>query len=162
MSRISQQRLLNAVFYNVYGVEFCSTNMDDKVMLQKAVFLMREQGVSCGDYEFVWDQYGPFSAELSDDMKMEIENEDRQATVEFSSEAWTIMNRLKTAFAKDTAYSSRYWVEAIASVFYLKKYMYPSYDDAKIIQVLESKKKDLRNHEENIKAMNVLNEILAS
>lgn len=159
MNRISQQKLLNAVFYNVYGTKFRSTNMDDKIMLQKAVFLMRERGVLCGNYEFVWDQYGPFSAELSDDMKMEIEDEDDQ-TVEFSSDALHIMKCLKKAFASETAYSVRYWAETIASLFYLKQYMYPSYDDEKIIQVLECKKSNLKNHEENVKAMNVLNEIL--
>lgn len=160
MNRISQQKLLNAVFYNVYGTEFCSTNMDDKVMLQKAVFLMREQGVLCGDYEFVWDQYGPFSAELSDDMKMEIEEDDSQKPVKFSPEALTIMERLKKAFTCETAYSVRCWAETIASLFYLRQYMYPSYDDDKIIEVLERKKSNLRNHEENVKAMNVLNDIL--
>lgn len=162
MNRISQQKLLNAVFYNVYGTEFRSTNMDDKVMLQKAVFLMRERGVLCGDYEFVWDQYGPFSAELSDDMKMEIEDDDSQQSVEFSREALAIMERLKKAFTCETAYTIRSWAETIASLFYLKQYMYPSYDDDRIIQVLERKKKNLRNHEENVKAMNVLNEILTA
>lgn len=162
MNRISQQKLLNAVFYNVYGTKFSSTNMDDKVMLQKAVFLMRERGVLCGDYEFVWDQYGPFSAELSDDMKMEIEDDDNQQPVEFSHEAMAIMERLKKAFACETAYTVRCWAETIASLFYLKQYMYPSYEDDRIIQVLEDKKKNLRNHEENVKAMNVLNEILTA
>jgi len=163
MNRISQQKLLNAVFSKVYGSEFQSADMDNRVMLQKAVFLMREQGVSCGDYEFVWDQYGPFSAELSDDMKMEIEDADNQQPVKFSLEALTIMERLKKAFSCETAYSVRYWAEAIASLFYLKQYMYPSYDDEKIIQVLETKKRDtLNNHEENVKAMNVLKEILAA
>ena len=48
MDRISQPRLLNAVFRNVYGMEFHADSMDNRVMLQKAVFLMRERGVSCG------------------------------------------------------------------------------------------------------------------
>ena len=41
MDRISQPRLLNAVFRNVYGMEFHADSMDNRVMLQKAVFLMR-------------------------------------------------------------------------------------------------------------------------
>lgn len=44
MDRISQPRLLNAVFRNVYGMEFHADSMDNRVMLQKAVFLMRERG----------------------------------------------------------------------------------------------------------------------
>ncbi len=160
MNRISQQKLLNAVFGSVYDAEFQPESMDNRVMLQKAVFLMREQGISCGDYEFVWDHFGPFSAELSDDMKMEIEDENTQP-VEFNSEAVETMERLKKAFSCETEYSVRYWVEAIASLLYLKKYVYPSYNDQEIIQALEDKKQDLRQHEENVKAMNVLKEMLA-
>jgi uncharacterized protein YwgA len=160
MNRTSQANLLNAVFGNVYGTRFQPGSIDDRVKLQKAVFLMRERGISCGDYEFVWDQYGPFSAELSDDMKMEVDAS--ELPVEFNQEAIEIMECLKSAFARETAYSVRYWVEAIASLLYLKRYVYPSYTDENIIRVLECKKKDLNDHNENKKAMNVLEEILAA
>ena len=160
MNRISQANLLNAVFDNVYGTKFRADCIDDRVKLQKAVFLMREIGVSCGDYEFVWDQYGPFSAELSDDMKMEVDAS--EVSVEFNQEAIAIMECLKKAFACETTYSVRYWAEAIASLLYLKQYVYPSYTDEEIIQVLESRKTDLNRHDENIKAMNALKEILAA
>lgn len=160
MNRISQANLLNAVFWNVYGAKFHADCIDDRVKLQKAVFLMRERGISCGDYEFVWDQYGPFSAELSDDMKMEVDVSG--LPVEFNQEATEIMKCLKRAFACETTYSVRYWAETIASLLYLKQYVYPSYSDEEIIQVLERRKTDLNSHNENIKAMNVLKEILAA
>lgn len=161
MNRISQPKLLTAVFYNVYGNEFRAERIDDRVMLQKAVFLMREKGVSCGNYEFVWDQYGPFSAELSDDMKMAIEDETTEP-VEFNQEAIGIMKDLKRVFGYKTTYSLRYWVETIASLLYLKQYMYPSYTEEEIINVLEKKKQNLEKHEENVKAMEALKEILAA
>ena len=161
MDRISQPRLLNAVFRNVYGMESHADSMDNRVMLQKAVFLMRERGVSCGDYEFVWDQYGPFSAELSDDMKIAVEDAPA-LSVAFSQEAMEIMECLKKAFFCETEYSLRYWAEAIASLLYLKKYVYPSYTDEEIIEALENRKKDLRNRKENQKAMKVLKKILAA
>jgi uncharacterized protein YwgA len=160
MNKISQANLLNAVFHNVYGTKFRPDCIDDRVKLQKAVFIMRERGISCGDYEFVWDQYGPFSAELSDDMKMEVDAS--ELSVKFNQEATDIMACLKRAFARETTYSVRYWAEAIASLLYLKQYVYPSYTDEDIIQVLERKKKDLNNHNENEKAMKVLQEILAA
>lgn len=159
MNRISQPKLLHAVFRNVYDTEFHADSMDNRVMLQKAIYLMREKGVSCGNYEFVWDQYGPFSAELSDDMKMTVDTS--MLSVEFNRKATAIMDCLKQAFAHETTYSVRYWVEAIASLLYLKQYVYPSYTDEEIIQVLEDRKIDLREHKENVKAMNVLKEILA-
>ena len=160
MNRISQQKLLNEVFRYVYGGEFHSGDIDSRVMLQKAVFLMREKGVSCGNYEFVWDQYGPFSAELSDDMKIEIDMSS-EPSVEFNQDAIKIMGCLKDVFSRETEYSVRYWAEAVASLLYLKRYVYPSYTDDELIAKLEGQKKDLRMREENVKAMNVLKEILA-
>mgnify|MGYP000567931186 CR=1 FL=1 len=160
MNRISQANLLNAVFCNVYGTKFRADYIDDRVKLQKAVFLMRESGISCGDYEFVWDHYGPFSAELSDDMKMEVDIS--EMPIEFNQEAIEIMECLKEAFTCETTYSVRYWAETIASLLYLKRYVYPSYTDEEIIRVLENKKADLNNHDENVKAMNVLKEIFVA
>ncbi|MDE6567494.1 MAG: hypothetical protein K2K70_07160 [Lachnospiraceae bacterium] len=159
MSRISQPNLLYAVFSNVYGIDFQADNLEHRIMLQKAVFFMREQGVSCGDYEFVWDQFGPFSAELSDDMKMEVD--ESLPPVEFNQEAIAIMDCLRKAFSFESTYSVRYWAEAIASLLYLKRYIYPSYTDDEIIDALEVRKTGLREHEENIKAMKTLKGIIA-
>lgn len=159
MNKISQANLLNAVFQNVYGRNFDAKNIEDRVMLQKAVFLMRECGISCGEYEFVWDQYGPFSAELSDDMKVETENS--SVEVKFNQDAKNIMGHLKNVFAQDTQYNVRYWAEAIASILYLKQYMYPSYTDDEILRTLEERKEKLRNHQENLKAMKATQTIMA-
>lgn len=159
MKRISQPELLNAVFDNVYSTKFHAELIDDRVMMQKAVFIMREKGISCGNYEFVWDQYGPFSPELSDDMKKAVDAE--KPPIQFNQEALTIMAALKDAFSQDTVYTVRDWAEAIASLLYLKKYIYPSYTDEQLIKELEIRKANLRQHEENCKAMTALKEILA-
>ena len=159
MKKLTQSNLLNDVFCNVYGTQFHSESIDDRVMLQKAVFLMREHGVTCGNYEFVWDQYGPFQAELSDDMKKPIDA--AASPTKFNDEAKAIMERLKKIFSYETSYSTRYWAEAIASLLYLKRYKYPSYIGEELVQVLEQTKSTLRNHEENIKAIKALEELFA-
>lgn len=160
MKRISQQSVLRAVFAKVYGREFQAGVMDDRVMMQKAVFLLREFGLSCGDYDFVWDYYGPFSPDLSDDMKKE--NVDDSATIEFSQKAEEVMGLLAEVFSKRSEYSMRYWAETIASLRYLTVYMYPSSSEEKIISKLEELKKDkLTNHSENIRAMGCLKELFA-
>lgn len=160
MKRISQQSVLRAVFARVYGREFQAGVMDDRVMMQKAVFLLREFGVSCGNYDFVWDYYGPFSPDLSDDMKKE--NIDDAETIEFSQKAEEVMGLLAEVFSRRSEYSMRYWAEAIASLRYLTAYMYPSSSEEKIIDKLEEIKKDkLTNHLENIRAMGCLKELFA-
>ena len=60
MNKISQQQLLRAVFCKVLNREFQSDSLDDRIILQKIVFFMHEKGISCGNYKFVWDLYGPF------------------------------------------------------------------------------------------------------
>lgn len=151
MYKISQQKLLSTIFEKVYGREFRKDDLDDRVMLQKAVFLLREFGVSCGKYDFVWDHYGPFSPDLSDDMKKEIDNHD---AIEFNDKAEKVMTQLHDIFSKNAEYSIRYWAEAIASFRYLTTHMYPSYSEEQIISQIESLKKDtLNNHDENLRAM---------
>lgn len=157
MNTISQQQLLRAVFSKVLDKEFHADSLDDRVILQKTVFFMRELGLSCGNYKFVWDLYGPFSPALSDDMKKKVREEKE---IVFNQDAEEIMQRLKKVFAKGESYKLRYWIEAVASLHYLKKYVYPSRSDEEVIAVLEREKKDcLCNHQENLRAMNALTEI---
>lgn len=161
MKRIPQQSVLRAVFARVYGREFQATVMDDRVMMQKAVFLLREFGVSCGPYDFVWDFYGPFSPDLSDDMKMEVP--DGVPAIEFDSKAERVMSSLAEIFSENTKYSERYWAETIASFRYLMAYMYPSCSEEEVIAKLEGIKSDtLGDHEENIRAMKSMKKLFTS
>lgn len=151
MKKPSQQRLLYAIFNNVFSQEFDASSIDDRVMLQKAVFLMHELGVACGDYTFSWDCYGPFSPDLSDDMKRMVEDD---IPVKFSKKAIQVMKRLREIFGIHSEYEKRYWTEAIASLYYLKKYMYPTSTNDNVVLELENLKRYyLNNHTENIKAL---------
>lgn len=159
MKKPSQQRLLCAVFLNVFGREFDASSMNDRVMLQKAVFFMHELGVSCGDYTFSWDCYGPFSPDLSDDMKKEVKDD---IQVNFSKKANQVMGKLKNLFGIQSDYNERYWAETLASLYYLKNYMYPTNTDEAIVQKLEViKSGSLDNHAENCKAVNIINDLFA-
>lgn len=159
MKKPSQQRLLCAIFLNVFDREFDVSSMDDRVMLQKAVFFMHELGVSCGAYTFSWDCYGPFSPDLSDDMKKEVKD---NIQVNFSEKATRVMEKLKNLFGIQSDYKERYWAEVLASLYYLKNYMYPTNTDEAIVQKLEIiKSGTLGNHTENCKAINILNELFA-
>lgn len=158
MNKISQQLLLSAVFRKVLNREFQSNSLDDRIILQKIVFFMHEMGISCGNYKFVWDLYGPFSPALSDDMKKKVIDEQ---PVIFNQDAEDVMRNLNQVFSESSAYEPRYWIEAIASLLYLKEYIYPSYSNEELIAELETRKTTLQNHQENLKAMNALEKIMA-
>ncbi len=160
MKKPSQQWLLSSIFVNVFGRELDAGSLDDRVMLQKTVFFMHEFGVTCGDYNFSWDHYGPFSPDLSDDMKKKVEDD---TPVRFSAKAEQVMEKLREIFNTKSEYLQRYWVEAIASLYYLKKYMYPTHTEEEIIEKLENMKRDsLGNDVENHRAMESLNKLFAA
>lgn len=156
MAKIKQQQLLRAVYNEVYGSAFDPSDIDQRVMLQKAVFMLHECGVMCGDYRFVWDQYGPFSAPLSDDMKKELPLE--EVTINFSRRAKEKISIIRAAFSQNGEYSVRDWSETIASLLYIKEHMNPLYNDEQVIEKLEHEKAWLNNHAENVRAMNILRE----
>lgn len=158
MGKTSQVKLLSIVFSNVYHKEFCSSDLEHRIMLQKAVFIMHEMGLPCGDYRFVWDQFGTFSLDLSDDMKKEIGKDEDDIVL--NEDAVNVMEYLQKLFNKESDdYSVREWAEAIASLLYLRKYVYPSYTDEQLIDSLEDKKKYLRNRQLNLEALNAAKKI---
>lgn len=158
MKKISQQLLLSAVFRKVMSRELISDDLGDRIILQKIVFLMHEMGISCGDYRFVWDLYGPFSPALSDDMKKRVVEE---RPVLFNSDAEDAMRSINRIFFEKTEYELRSWIEAIASLLYLKEYMYPSYSNEELTAELERRKPALQNHKENLRALAILGELRA-
>ena len=80
----------------------------------------------------------------------------------FNQNAEEAMEKLNKVLKKYKSYEPRYWIEAIAFLFYLKEYMYPSYSNEEVIAELEMRKKEtLNNHDENLRAMNALEEIFA-
>ena len=159
MSKVSQQKLLNTLFEIVYGRGFQSQDREDRILLQKAIFLMREVGISCGKYFFVWDHYGPFSPELSDDMKLPVDPDEQDMS--FNDATEKVMQQLSELFSSPFEYSQLHWVETIASLKYMKDYMYPTYDDEQLIAELEARKGYLSRHDENQKAMAALNAFMA-
>ncbi|MBQ9610566.1 MAG: hypothetical protein IJV15_14130 [Lachnospiraceae bacterium] len=158
MIKIKQKELLETVFGKIYSKEFDAKSIDDRITMQKTVFLMREMGVSCGNYEFIWDQFGPFSAKLSDDLK--VDNTEKSQEIKFNKKADEVISKIKRIAEIKSEYNIRYWMETIASLCYLKKYMYPSFDDDKIIEILESKKNYLNKREINKMAFGNLKEIM--
>lgn len=141
--------------YNDFTSERLNTsNPDDKVIMQKIVFLLNELGLVVGDYKFSWDKYGPFSQSLHNDIAL-ISEEDVAYDGEFSSYAQSIIDYAKNIFKKwtETNYSGRNWIETVSSIVFLKRYEYPSLMWEDIITKLVELKSYLNNEEGNLKAL---------
>ena len=61
-------RSLLPVYKMLYGRNFHYGNFDQRLEMQKAVYLLQDMGVPIGDYGFRWYQHGPYSQNLQDDM----------------------------------------------------------------------------------------------
>ena len=122
--------VLPRIYRDITGENIDISDFDNRIIMQKFVFLLGELGVSVGNYTFVWDKYGPFSQSLKNDISLidtnDIYNE------QFMDTAKNAINFIKDIFNKnDTKYSKREWIENIASCVFMKKYLYPlnSWDD---------------------------------
>ena len=64
-------RYLLPVYNEIYGRDFDYSNFDQRMEMQKAIYLLQDMGVPVGDYGFRWYLHGPYSQSLQDDMYYE-------------------------------------------------------------------------------------------
>ena len=151
MKNLSQAKLISSIYREVFDSEFHVADADQRVMLQKTIYLLMKMGVKCGDYYFYWDRFGPFSIDLCYDMRGNIEEDSPEAV--FDGNVANSILKLKQAFKERRVYSIQRWVEAIGSLEYLHDSMYPSATDDELVKELSSRKEYLQNTEENRRAM---------
>ena len=60
--------LLKPVFKSIFNKEFNASEFEDRLEMQKAVYLLQNMGISVGDYRFLWYKHGPYSQTLQNDI----------------------------------------------------------------------------------------------
>lgn len=143
--------VLKELYKKVYDNSFNYDDMDSRIMLQKAVYLIENMGVNVGDYSFSWDKYGPYSLALDYDSERCSKTSERAVT--FSGYAEECINRLKSYVCNKEAYSCKCWVECIAALHYLRVVYH--LDDVQIIEELKRRKPYLDNYAANQKALSI-------
>ena len=89
-------RSLLPVYKMLYGRNFHYVNFDQRLEMQKAVYLLQDMGVPIGDYGFRWYQHGPYSQNLQDDMYYE--DGHTCAKLQLSKEHSTLNTRCNALF----------------------------------------------------------------
>lgn len=146
--------LLAAVFQNVFEKEPNFRCFDDRLEMQKTVYLLREMGVTCGNYPFRWYKHGPYSQGLQNVM---ISSAPQQEPVSFSEIGAQGIGKLKNLLHVDhTGYSDADWMEALGSLHYLRKYREPTLDDRALLLLLTELKPNLSNEALNREALRQL------
>lgn len=151
--------LLRTVFKSIFGKDFQAEVFEDRLEMQKAVYLLQNMGISVGEYKFMWYKHGPYSQTLQNDI-LNLRNTE-EIDIEFSSDAKREIEVLKNAiFKSDLKYNISQWVECLGSLQYIKENILPSsVGDESILKELEFRKPHLNNHTENIIALQTVKEL---
>lgn len=146
-------RYLLPVYKLLYERDFSYSDFDQRMEMQKAVYLLQDMGVPIGDYGFRWYLHGPYSQSLQDDMHYESGRP--VTTLTLSKEYSENIARLHDVIhSKERMnYSVSSWVGCLASLHYLRENLLcfdASEED--VVHELEKRKPHLKEHRTNISA----------
>lgn len=153
--------LLKPVFESVFDREFQQTSFEDRLEMQKTIYLLQNLGISVGNYNFLWYKHGPYSQTLQNDI-LRLQSAEK-IPVDFSNDAKTEINALKSAFFRDDiGYSLCQWTECLGSIYYIKENLLPSSaSEEDVLQELAIKKPHLNKQRENVVAVQTLQKLFA-
>lgn len=150
-------RYLLPIYKMLYDKEFSYSDCDQRMEMQKGIYLLQGMGVPVGDYGFRWYLHGPYSQDLQDDMYYE----DGKPTAELSlsgENADSIMHLHSIIHSSERGdYSVSNWVECLASLHYLRDNMLDvSTSATEVVSELEKRKEHLNNHSANLSAFRLV------
>ncbi len=151
--------LLKPVFRSIFDRDFQPDQFEDRLEMQKAVYLLQNMGISVGDYRFMWYKHGPYSQTLQNDI-LSLQRVD-DINIDFSADAKREIETLKNViFKKGLEYSESQWVECLGSLHYIKENLLPSsVGDEVILNELKKKKPHLCNNKDEKIALQTLKEL---
>lgn len=150
-------RYLLPVYKALYGRDFSYADFDQRMEMQKAIYLLQDMGVPVGDYGFRWYLHGPYSQSLQDDMHYESGRTCAELTL--SKEYAERIARLHDVIHSEAkgSYSISHWVECLASLHYLSENLLGfDADEEEVIGELEKRKQHLNDHNTNVAAYSLV------
>lgn len=150
-------KYLLPIFKDLYGCDFDYGNFEQRLEMQKAIYLLQNMGVPVGDYGFRWYQHGPYSQSLQDDMYYESGRrcEDICLSREHADSVEQLRKLINSSAKKD--YTTSQWVECLGSLHYLKENLLSfSATNDDIVVALEKRKPHLSDHGTNLSALELV------
>lgn len=147
--------ILKPIYKKIFDHEFNKFSFDDRLKMQKVVYLLEDLGISVGDYNFTWYKHGPYSQVLQNDI---LSGSDVEANIKFSSESEKAILKLKEILFDDSiSYDICDWAECLGSLHYIKENMLPSNaTNEEIIDELMIRKPHLNRQKDNLAAIQKL------
>jgi uncharacterized protein YwgA len=147
--------VLSPIFYSIFEHDFDKHSFEDRLEMQKAVYLLQDLGISVGEYNFMWYKHGPYSQTLQNDI---LSSSNMVANIRFSADANRTLLRLKEIiFDQNVEYSKSEWLECLGSLHYIKENLLPTNaTNEELLNELVIRKPHLKNHKDNRRALEQL------
>ena len=151
--------LLKPVFKSIFDRDFQPNVFEDRLEMQKTVYLLQNMGISVGDYKFMWYKHGPYSQILQNDI-LNLQSVG-DINIDFSADAKREIRTLKNAvFKEGLEYNLSQWVECLGSLQYIKESLLPSSaEEGTVLNGLKNRKPYLNNDNDNKIALQTLKEL---
>lgn len=150
-------KYLLPVYKKLYERSFSYSDFEQRMEMQKAIYLLQDMGVPVGDYGFRWYLHGPYSQGLQDDMHYESGRTCAELTLskEYADSIAQLHDVIHSS--KRGSYSISHWVECLASIRYLQENLL-SFNATmdEVIAELERRKTHLNNHIVNVSAYHLV------
>ena len=154
--------ILKEIYKRTNHEDFDYRKKEDRIALQKTVYLLMNMGISVGNYSFEWGKYGPYSVTLDADA-FKYNDREIQEEVLFSDIALekmeAIVQYIKEGYEKYNNYTRTEWLECIASLHYLKYILRIDKSETKLLPELQRRKSYLGNYDANTRALEIADEI---
>ena len=152
-------KVLESIYKKIYDEDFSSITFSKRMKMQKAIYLLQEMGISVGNYDFFWYKHGSYCQVLQEDI-LEI-NDRASLPINFSDDALVAISRLHDLLNEDVSYEQNNWAECLASLQYLKSYIFPfNSSDDEIVKELQIRKPHLSNYALNLYALQQLKSLI--
>ena len=154
--------ILKEIFKETNYDDFNYGRLDDRIALQKTVYLLMNMGVNVGDYSFEWGKYGPYSLALDVDAFKCSQSAFREG-IAFSEvtskKIEKIVEYIKEGQEKYSIYTRTNWLESIASLHYLKYVLHIKESEQVVLDALQERKEHLNSNDANCRSLEIADEI---
>lgn len=154
--------ILKEIYIKTNGNPFDFSSKDDRIALQKTIYLLMIMGINVGNYSFEWRENGPYSITLDADAfkyRQRAFNENVLFSDIAMSKMEKIVQYIKEGKEKYSDYTRTRWLECIASLHYLQYVLYIDKPKKDILNILQTRKEYLNNNDANVRALEIADEI---
>lgn len=152
---------LKPAYQKIYHEDFSYSSFEQRMKMQKAVYLLQEMGVPVGDYAFFWYKHGPYSQDLQEAMHA-VDHQHSSTNITFSSDMDSALVRLSEVLNREVSYKLPQWAECLASLHYLRSNVFSaSSNPEEIVAELKRRKPHLDDDQLNLEALKLVTELCA-